>query len=353
QAALFSAISTAFVIESAKALQQDATESTAAAMQEVTTILRAIAEGQAITPSDSSEPPGFTPSFAAVCVNALWFLSLSLSVSVSLVAMLAKQWCHSYMSGRIGQPHVQARRRQRRLDGLERWKMPEILAFLPTLMHFSLMLFFVGLTINLWHIHTGVAMPVLVITALLFVFYAATTILPLGNPYCPYNTPLSRYFEVILRLLLSPLQSAPFTRPFLSHQHEKDTTTDSTGPLTDEVTSRALSWIIVNSQDTHSVDLALQAIAGADSHMPVQPLVKCNVVTRLVGRFGNCFTNHPKTKSTSLSDAKLSEAASLYGRALAFVITHAPNQTLVASELRLASDTPQNKRPLSIDRGFA
>lgn len=127
------------MIESAKALQQDSAESTAAAMQEVTIILRAIAEGQAIAPSsDSGELSGFTPSFAAVCVNALWFLSLGLSVSVSLVAMLAKQWCHSYMSGRIGQPHVQARQRQRRLDGLERWKMPEILAFLPTLMHFSL-----------------------------------------------------------------------------------------------------------------------------------------------------------------------------------------------------------------------
>jgi hypothetical protein len=128
------------VIESAKNLQQDYSENTAASMLEITSILRSIADGQPVTSSssDNSNLPGFTPSLAAVCVNALWFLSLSLSVSVSLVAMLAKQWCYSYMSGRTGQPHVQARRRQRRLDGLERWKMAEILAFLPTLMHFSL-----------------------------------------------------------------------------------------------------------------------------------------------------------------------------------------------------------------------
>lgn len=197
------------------------------------------------------------------------------------------------------------------------------------------------------------AIPVLVITALTFVFYGVTTVLPLGNPYCPYNTPLSRYFEVILRQILSPLRSASFARSFLSHQQEKDTAADSTGPLSDEVTSRALSWIIANSQDTRSVDLALQAIAGADSHMPVQPLLKCNVVTRLVGRFGSCFTMHPKTKFTTLSNAGLSEAASLYGRALAFVITHAPDPISVASELRLASGTPHDKRPLLIDRGYS
>lgn len=105
---------------------------------EITQILRAMSANQTVSPTLDSDPEAFSPSAAAIWVNILWFLSLSLSVSVSLVAMLAKQWCYSFMSGRSGQPHIQARMRQRRLEELERWKMPEILAFLPTLIHLSL-----------------------------------------------------------------------------------------------------------------------------------------------------------------------------------------------------------------------
>ncbi|KAG8697625.1 hypothetical protein FRC09_007746, partial [Ceratobasidium sp. 395] len=349
QAALFSAISTAFVIESSKNLKPDPSEATAASMLVVVSVLHAIAEGRPAntSPEGSNNVPEFTPPFAAVCVNTLWFLSLSLGVSVSLVAMLAKQWCHSYMSGRTGQPHVQARRRQRRLDGLERWKMAGILSFLPTLMHLSL-----SLTIYLWSIHTTVAIPVLIITTLTFVFYVATTILPVGNPHCPYTTPLSRYIEATLRKLLASFNCTSSASPFLS-QHEIDPSTDLSGSLSDDLTSRALGWLITNSEDTRSVDLALQAIAGADARLPAQPLIQCGVVSRLVGRFIGCFTVHRKTGYIGLASDTLSESASLYGRALAFVISNAPDQVAVASELRAASGTAQDKRVRSIDQGYS
>ncbi|KAG9089970.1 hypothetical protein FRC06_001280, partial [Ceratobasidium sp. 370] len=339
-----------FVIESAENLKQDPAENAAASMLVAVSMLRAIAGGHPVnsTSQDNSNPAEFTPPFAAVCVNTLWFLSLSLGVSVSLVAMLAKQWCYSYMSGRTGQPHVQARRRQRRLDGLERWKMTEILAFLPTLMHCSL-----SLTIYLWNIHTTVAIPVLVITALTVIFYAATTILPVGNAYCPYSTPLSRYIEATLRKLLTPFEHTPIARPLFSRQHEIDASADLSSSLSDDLTSRALSWLITNSQDACSVDLALQAIAGADSGMTVQPLVQRGVVPRLVGRFMSCFTIHPKTGYTCLGRKASSEVASLYGRALTFVVSNAPDQAAVAGELRVASGTAQHKKVWSIDRGYS
>ncbi|CAE6480399.1 unnamed protein product [Rhizoctonia solani] len=345
-AALFSAISTAFLIESAKNLQEDPA---AVSLQEVTTLLRAIAAGQVLN-STSPEAPGFTPPSTAIWVNALWFLSLSLSVSVSLVAMLAKQWCHSYMSGRTGQPHVQARQRQRRLDGLERWKMPEILAFLPTLMHLSLILFFVGLTIYLWDIHVGVAIPVLAMTALTFIFYATTTILPLGNAYCPYNTPLSHYIDSGLQTLLSRFRTCGFTQRFLVRQYDSDAAADLTGALSDQVTSRALGWLITHSQDERSVDLALQAIAGADARMPVQPLIESNVVQRLAIRFMACFSVHPKNGSTRTS---VPDVASLYGRALSWVLSCAPDRFAVASELKSVTGTAPDKRPLLMDTGFS
>ncbi|KAG8761915.1 hypothetical protein FRC11_012277 [Ceratobasidium sp. 423] len=328
-----------FLIESAKNLQEDPS----ASLKQMTILLRAIAEGQVLN-STSPEGTGFTPPLAAVWVNALWFLSLSLSVSVSLVAMLAKQWCHSYMSGRTGQPHVQARQRQRRLDGLERWKMPEILAFLPTLMHLSL-----SLTIYLWNIHIGVAIPVLAMTALTFIFYATTTVLPLGNAYCPYNTPLSHYIDSGLRNLLSRFRNCGFTQRFLVRQYDSDAAADLTGALSDQVTSRALGWLITHSQDERSVDLALQAIAGADARMPVQPLVESNVVQRLAIRFMACFSVRSKTGSTRTS---VPEVASLYGRALSLVLSCAPDRFTVASELKSVTGTAPDKRPLLMDACF-
>jgi hypothetical protein len=214
-------------------------------------------------------------------------------------------------------------------------------------------LFFIGLTIYLWNIHTGVAIPVLVITSLTFVFYAATTMLPVGNAYCPYNTPLSQYIEATLRKLLTPFKHTPFAQRFLDGQRKADASADLSGPLTDEVTSRALGWLITNSEDTRSVDLALQAIAGADCGMPVQPLVERNVVHRLVGRFMGCFTIHPKTGYTRLGTDGLSDVASLYGRALAYVILNAPDPVAIASELRVASGTAQDKKVLPIDKGYS
>ena len=93
------------------------------------------------------EETPFSPSASAVAVNVLWFLSLILSIAVTLVAMLAKEWCHLFMAGRTGEIHDQARRRQLRLEGLERWKMAGVIPALPTLMHVALcksysMLFF-------------------------------------------------------------------------------------------------------------------------------------------------------------------------------------------------------------------
>ncbi|KAF8598465.1 hypothetical protein BDV93DRAFT_512473 [Ceratobasidium sp. AG-I] len=118
KAALFSAISTAFVIESAKGLQQDPAESSARSLLLISqTLLAMSSSNQQASPVPAlMDDNDFTPSASTVCVNVLWFLSLSLSVAVSLVAMLAKEWCYSYMSGRIGhhcgefRPSQEARR---------------------------------------------------------------------------------------------------------------------------------------------------------------------------------------------------------------------------------------------------
>lgn len=80
----------------------------------------------------------FQPSLSTIIVNALWFLSLTLSVLASLAAMLAKEWCFMFTSGRTGSPAAQARRRQQRWDGLIRWRMEDTLMVLPSVIQLAL-----------------------------------------------------------------------------------------------------------------------------------------------------------------------------------------------------------------------
>ncbi|CAE6423775.1 unnamed protein product, partial [Rhizoctonia solani] len=166
-AALFSAISTAFVIESYKNLKQDPADASSQTLLTISQTLMFIANGSQPTNTPlatDTEPTAFHASARDICVNALWFLSLSLSVAVSLICMLAKEWCLEFMSGRIGPAGAQARRRQQRWDGLVNWKMKEIILVLPSLIHLSLLLFAVGLCVFLWDVHYGVAIPVVIVT---------------------------------------------------------------------------------------------------------------------------------------------------------------------------------------------
>ncbi|KAG8700198.1 hypothetical protein FRC09_006122 [Ceratobasidium sp. 395] len=131
---------TKFLIESLGDLKPDPAESSAKTLLLMSQTLAAIANGQTVTvpDPDALDDPPFSPSKTAVLVNLLWLLSLSLSIAVSLVAMLAKEWCYKFLSSRIGPVYEQARRRQLKWNGMQRWKMKEVLTYLPGMMHAAL-----------------------------------------------------------------------------------------------------------------------------------------------------------------------------------------------------------------------
>ncbi|KAH7318035.1 hypothetical protein B0J17DRAFT_533144, partial [Rhizoctonia solani] len=114
-----------------------------------------------------------------LCVNVLWFFSLILSAAVSLIAMLAKEWCYLFMSGRIGDPWLQTKRRQQRWEGIEKWKMEQVIMFLPSFIHLSFLSFAAGLCVFLWDLGLGVAVPAIFVTTASMLIYAASTVLPL------------------------------------------------------------------------------------------------------------------------------------------------------------------------------
>ncbi|CAE6336539.1 unnamed protein product [Rhizoctonia solani] len=167
-AALFTAICTAFVVESSKSLKEDPPERSANRLDQITNILLVIANVNAPSQLNMTEiinPRPFSPRPIDLCVNALWFFALSLSAAVSLIAMLAKEWCQSFMSGRIGDPWLQTKRRQQRWKGIEKWKMEQVVMFLPSLIHLAVLSFAVGLCLYLGDLHFGMAVPAALVTA--------------------------------------------------------------------------------------------------------------------------------------------------------------------------------------------
>ncbi|CUA75506.1 hypothetical protein RSOLAG22IIIB_11783 [Rhizoctonia solani] len=167
-AALFSAVSTTLLIESSGMLRQDPNDVSATALVAISQALVAIANNSFVdlanlTISHTDATASFRPSQHAVIINTLWYLSLSLSIATSLLVMLAKDWCHSFIANRTGHPWDQALRRQRKWTMIERWQMQELITVLPSLIHLSLLLFAVGLCIYVWDMNPTAAMPVMVL----------------------------------------------------------------------------------------------------------------------------------------------------------------------------------------------
>jgi hypothetical protein len=128
-------------MESLQDLKPDPADTTAQTLAIMSQTLVSIANGQPVDASSisaSAEASAFLPSRSAVLVNTLWFLSLSLSVFVSLVAILAKDWFYRFMLGRYGDTYAQAKQRQDRWDGILKWKLKTLLRYLPVALHLAL-----------------------------------------------------------------------------------------------------------------------------------------------------------------------------------------------------------------------
>ncbi|GJJ14913.1 hypothetical protein Clacol_009183 [Clathrus columnatus] len=195
-AALFSAILTAFIIEFYKQLQPDPTNAFLSLSSNTVVLLRCIANHTECTnlviPNESIH---ISESFR--WINALWFTSLTISLLVSAVAILVKQWVHAYHSGLYGNPRSYGRLRQFRYDGIKKWRISGIIRALPSLMYLAVILFFVGLLILLSNLDPAIYLLCLSICIVAGSGYLLTLILPVIDPSCPFRTPASGFLDWI------------------------------------------------------------------------------------------------------------------------------------------------------------
>ncbi|KAI0653560.1 hypothetical protein C8Q70DRAFT_894364, partial [Cubamyces menziesii] len=139
-AGLFSAILTAFNVESYKLLQPDpGPDQSSAILQHISLQLGSLSFVQ---PFINSTHPAFRSSGAtlitstaiprwAVSLNICWFTSLVLSLSSASVGILVKQWLNEFKSGlSVDSEHI-SKLRQYRLNNLERWHVGSIVNAIP------------------------------------------------------------------------------------------------------------------------------------------------------------------------------------------------------------------------------
>ncbi|KAK0224965.1 hypothetical protein EDD85DRAFT_755497, partial [Armillaria nabsnona] len=150
-AGLFSAVVTAFVVQSSQNLQPDYAAMSASLLYELVLIQRAAANGSSVNVITSPLNPSvaFVPATTDIWVNGLWFTSLFLSLVTALVAVLVKQWLHHYTVLPSGTPRDRSLIRQFRYAGFRKWHVQVIIGLLPVVIHLALTIFLVGLVVFL------------------------------------------------------------------------------------------------------------------------------------------------------------------------------------------------------------
>ncbi|KAL1689541.1 hypothetical protein GGG16DRAFT_57518 [Schizophyllum commune] len=206
-AGLFSAVLTTFVAQTSQA-PSDTGDTTIALLLELIAIQRAWANNPRVNDvaSFSLPPPSPTPS---PWINRCWFLSLISSLLAAFGAVVVRQWLQEYESDITGPPKRRALVRHYRRVGLKLYKVHLIVPILPMLLHVSLLLFFVGLTLYVRQSDRSMSNGVIALTAAIYLVYLVTNLLPVFLPQCPYRSPLStgsHWIKAVITLLHTVLR---------------------------------------------------------------------------------------------------------------------------------------------------
>ncbi|KAF7291918.1 hypothetical protein MIND_01217200 [Mycena indigotica] len=186
-AGLFSASLTAFLIESYKTLVQDPGDATVQLLEQ---ILAVSSNNSTFTPTSRE---AFKPTTSSLVCNALWFISLGLSLACALVATLLEQWARDFLhrANMRSSPVVRARIYSYLYYGFRRFKMHAVVEIIPSLLHAALLFFFCGLVVFLLPVNKIIAALVAGILVIVLSFYTFLTILPMLQSDSPYRTPFS------------------------------------------------------------------------------------------------------------------------------------------------------------------
>ena len=136
-----------------------------------------------------------------VTVQSILYASLATSFFAAFVAMLGKQWINQYNQNRGGSAADKSRDRQRKFDGLEKWKFYLAIEILPVMLQLALLLLGSALSLYLWNISRTVAGVILAFALLGVTSYVSFTLAAILYDDCPYKTPPSIAIHILARYL--------------------------------------------------------------------------------------------------------------------------------------------------------
>ena len=120
-------------------------------------------------------------------------MSLVISLTCALVALLLQQWARRYL--RVAHPryspHKRARIRAFYMQGVEELRIPLTIEVIPVLLHISLFLFLAGLSVYLFVVQRTIFKVVTAWIGGFFGVYAYLTVLPIIHKNNPCSSPLS------------------------------------------------------------------------------------------------------------------------------------------------------------------
>ena len=146
----------------------------------------------------------------------LWFLSLVISITCALFAILLQQWARLYLTTYHTRHTLlkEARIREFLAEGIDKFRLPFIAKALRALHHVSFFLFLAGLAVLLFDTHVTVFAFVAVWVGLVTMAYMVFTQMPVFWTNVPYSTPLSPLiWHMTLTSLATPRFIARFTYP--------------------------------------------------------------------------------------------------------------------------------------------
>ncbi|KAH7093860.1 hypothetical protein BKA62DRAFT_721933 [Auriculariales sp. MPI-PUGE-AT-0066] len=285
---LYSAVATAFIIESSRRLQPDYSEITAKA------VIALLAQANAsIVPPTLPSLTNANATTQALWINGLWFASLTIALVDALLTILAKQWLVDFAS-KQRQPAASARnwawRHYAYRQGIDRWHIGLFISTLSVLLYLALYLFLFGLLVSLFDLDPRMCAAPVGLTGAFALFHIASMTAPLWWGDCPTTTPLLSYLRLIghaIRWILIYSQNAilgyasrlrqPFQKDRAVHHEKLDTAasylefraaaydgtqlTEGKAPLRD---SQILSWMIHNLLTDEEVGVAVDAIGALD-----------------------------------------------------------------------------------------
>ena len=198
QAGLFSAVTSAFIIDVQSNFQPDYTQLS----YQLLTIIAKVQLGN--TPTDTDTAAAFAPwtgpDSTIIQVQAILYSSLAASLLAALVAMLGKQWLNRYAQVEMrGSVIDRSRHRQRKINGMETWHFNLVMEFLPLMLQIALLLLGYALSYYLFFINQVVASVLIGFTSFGLLFYILIIAAATFSYNCPFQTPISLILRYLIR----------------------------------------------------------------------------------------------------------------------------------------------------------